>query len=201
MPISIETLRVRLGLAIDDLSRDDEINIAAPTAMALMELYCDRKFVMMDRVEQFTHEVGNSIPLIAYPVNRIVYVERVNVDGTQGEPVTLKYHVDKNNGVMMFDAHFAFHKLEVAYNGGYDPDLFPVDLTLAFLQIFDIQISTGSGGVTLQAGAIESVTVQDVGTVRFSKGDASAPSSGGGLGGLIPFTASAILDLYKRYKC
>lgn len=190
MPLSMETLRVRLGLAPTDTSRDDEITRASGTAMALMELYCDRKFPVADETEIFAHLEGSNIQLRRYPIITVTGIRDAN-----GQEVTA-YHVSRERGIIRLDGYRNFHEVTVEYSGGYLLDEFPADLAMAFYTLFDTQVATGGGGGGLAAGAIQSVTLDDVGTVRYATG-AAAEAAASGQTFLDPITAS-ILDLYRR---
>jgi hypothetical protein len=86
----------------------------------------------------------------------------------------------------------------VSYSGGYK--VLPLDLEAALWMLFDgaYGVVGGGGGAIVGAGDISSITVPDVGTVRFNEGQAangSAASAGGGGFFNDPF---ALLALYRR---
>ena len=186
-PVPIETLRVRVGLDSADASRDDDINYASDLSLMLMGSYCDRLFdQVVDSEEVFTHESGYSFSLIRYPI--------VSIKSVTGDSQTITaYHIAKNRGIIELDSRGIFHELTIVSTGGYAEGEFPADLLQAYYLIFDQQFA-GIGTTSTDAGAISSVTVADVGTVRYDTvnvGQLDLPEVGD----------YEILDNYKRYKC
>jgi len=190
LPVSVETLRVRVGLDSSDASRDDDINYASELSLSLMGNYCDRLFPEeADYEEIFTHKRGMSLSLIRYPITVVTSI--IDSNGT----VVSAYHTAAKRGIVNLDAYGCFHEVTVIYTGGYVEGGFPADLLSAFYGIFDQEFA--AIGTSSSSAVISSVTVQDVGTVRFDTGGAN-DSSGAAY---LPTSAAAILDNYKRYKC
>jgi len=182
-PVPIETLRERLGLDSADASRDAEIAQFNAAAFALMANYCDRYFQeVLGGEQEFVHVSGETLSLDRYPVTQITSM--VNGDGRE----ISMYHLGKVTGLIHFDYPFAFHLLTVVTDAGYAEGEFPADLLTAYYAIFDQQEESGVSNTN-----IESVTVADVGTVRYGKTDSMS-------GGFIPVVAGSILDSYKRFK-
>jgi len=188
LPVPIETLRVRIGLIDSDASRDDDINAASAVTLALMANYCDRYFdEVVDGVQDFTHVTGESLSLNRYPVTEIT-----SMLNNMGNEFTL-YHLGEYTGIIHFDYPVAFHTLSVTSTAGYAEGEFPDDLLIAYYSIFDQQFAAMESGATISTTNIESVTVADVGTVRYGSNDSMG-------GGFIPPIAGSILDAYKRYQ-
>jgi hypothetical protein len=191
---NIIDLRDRAGLVAGDTSKDAALNISAAAVVALAESYCDRKFSYQGELEEFIHKDGHIISLRRYPIEAIKAISGDNAP---------KYHLDKQNGLIHFDGHLHEHDLKVSYDGGYKDGEWPEDLLMAFWLLFDgvwgDYGATGGGG-TVKAGEIESVTVQDLGTVRFATG-AKAVVSSGAYGDFMTPTVSSILSNYRRESC
>ena len=194
LPVPIETLRVRVGLESTDASRDDDITAASDLALSLMANYCDRYFdqVLGDQ-EGFTHLHGFSAPLKRYPI-----VQVTGIVDQDAKAVSIGYHINKVNGVIQFDGHVAFHEMVVTFDGGYAEGEFPDDLLYAYYQVFDQHWAVIENGTSPGAANISSVSVVDVGTVRYSQDSITTPEMGGGF---LPPIALSILNYYKRYQC
>ena len=186
MTVQIEDLRARIGLVAGDTSRDAELLTARAVSIAFMENYCDRKFEFDQQRETTTHFVGQAMHLKRYPIDHVYFVRDAD------QAVINDCHIDQERGIIFFDRGIARHKIDVFYEGGYKE--FPNDLLAAFWMIFDQQIATG-GGVGLAAGEIQSVTLADVGTVRYATGAAAAEAGGAGF---LPDSAAALLEAYCR---
>ena len=188
----MEDLRVRIGLDSDDTSKDAEITVVKDTTFALMGSYCDRQFPLgTDVVEQFTHKVGMSLSLSRYP---IVSIKSVIDD--QDNEFDL-YHSEPDTGVIHLDVRCAFHQVFVTFTGGYDEDDLPGDLLMAFYAVFDQEWAIYEGGAVSSSGEISSVSVVDVGTVRYNVNSTDTS----GEGDFLPDRAKSLLMPYVRQKC
>ena len=188
----MEDLRVRIGLEPDDTSRDAEIDAVKDTSFALMGNYCDRVFLLgTDVVEQFTHAVGMALALKRYPIDTVTSI----VD--QDDRAFTDYHIEPDTGVIHLDVRCAFHQAYVTFTGGYDEDALPGDLLVAFYAVFDQEWDIYEGGAVSSSGEISSVSVVDVGTIRY---DTNASDSTG-QGSFLPDRAKSLLENYMRYKC
>ena len=118
------------------------------------------------------------------------------------------YHIHDWAGMVIFLGTPFFDELDIDYTGGYQT--LPADLELALWIIFDAMWplysansggggGAGAGGVP---GAISSISVPDVGTLRFDTGS-SGSGTGGGAGavGLIASSAINLLEPYRRIAC
>jgi len=195
LPVPIEALRVRIGLESTDASKDTEIEAASATALALMGNYCDRLFPeLLGAEEVFTHYTGFTVPLMRYPITGVASI----VDDS-GNNIS-DYHVAANRGIINLDARGEFHELTVTYDGGYPEGGFPPDLLSAFYGVFDQEYALNEGGAVSTAGEISSVTMADVGTVKYNTSAAAAESSAGA-GAFLPARSKSLLDSYMRYRC
>ena len=186
MPIRIEDVRARIGLQPTDTSKDTELAVALETSLAVAEAYCNRKFKSQRDTETFTHIDSHVVSLRRYPVDTIINVS----------PNGFDYHLEKETGLIHVDGRVHKHALTIEYDGGYVA--IPSDLGFAILMIFDSVWGTLQGDGQAQTGGVESVTLADVGTVRFST---SKSSSGDEDFAGLPFKVRSILDFYRRELC
>lgn len=193
----IKLLRVRIGLDPNDGTKDFEILAGFDTALALAESYCDRKFEAKEDSETFVHFWGRDISLHRYPV----------IEVTDTSDNTEYFHVDKFAGLLRLDNMTAQHEIKVDYRGGYTdtpsaewPFAWPADLLLALFLIFDNAygaLSTPSGG-SGASGPIKTIRAGDLSITYGSEAQDYGESPA--FGGLIPISATLILDLYTRRK-
>lgn len=193
MTAILPILRVRVGLAEDDTSKDAQLTLDFNTAVALAENYCDRKFEYKeDALEYFTYDSDKTISLERYPVAAITSVTTFD-----NQIVTPPIRFDRKSGVVYLCGYANDEELTIEYSGGYQ--VFPPDLLQAFLFIFDGVYkgnSGSSGGGGMPTGDIKAISVPDVGRVEFATD--SSGSGEAGAWGLIPDTATAILSTYRR---
>ncbi len=191
MIFDLATLRTRIGITDPtDTSKDSSLTYAMTLVTELLEQYLDRKLLMTNDTEKFTHFSGDVLSLHRYPIHSIT-----SINGTT-TGLSTKYHWSEETGLVHFDAHVVEHELTVVYNGGFAT--LPDDLVFASLLVFDgVWGSITSSGVTVAAGTIQSVTVADVGTIRYATGAAAATS---GSAGAIPAIGMSILESYRRMK-
>jgi len=193
------TATARLDLT--DPSKIALLQPALDAALAVAEAYCDRWFMEADEVETIIPVNNGALPVKRYPIQSIATL-------TLAHSVTspAQRHIDKPAGVIYLDGGYASHEVDVAYKGGYAA--LPLDLEVALWMIFDgiwPQFNlpvTGGAAAAGSMGAITSISVPDVGTIRFDAGGAGASAgAGGGAHGLIPAAAVALLEPYRRRLC
>lgn len=191
MTAILPILRVRVGLAEDDTSKDAQLTLDFNTAVALAENYCDRKFdYKADAIEYFTYDSDKTISLERYPVSAVT-----SVTTFENEIVTPPIRFDRKSGVVYLCGYANDAELTIEYSGGYQ--VFPADLLQAFLLIFD-GVYKGNGGTSsggMPTGEVKAISVPDVGRVEFATASGSGEA---GAWGLIPDTATAILSTYRR---
>lgn len=172
------------------------IQTAFDMALALAEKYCDRQFLYKAERATFTHPFAPALQLSRYPIEQIVAVTGDNTAVTG-------YHMEAGTGRVVLDSWAHGHQISVDYAGGYKT--LPADLEFALWSVFDTawtSVQPGGSASAAASGGIASVTVPDVGTIRFDTGAGGAVASGGAaMGGLIPSTAASILDLYRLRQC
>lgn len=188
--IDIVTLRARAKLVSGDTSRDADIAVAMKMGMSLIERYCDRKFTRDSDTEEFTHHSGRSVSLHRYPLESIT---SITCDGTTSKV----YHEDKLNGYVHFDGRIQAHRMTVKYIGGYA--VIPEDIQMALLAVFDSVWEVNYAGGSVSTGGIKTIRAGDL-SVTYDNASSGGIDKSGAFGGLLPPTASLILDLYMRHK-
>jgi len=193
------TATARLDLT--DPSKIALLQPALDAAQAIAERYCDRWFDEADETEEIIPVHLGAVQVKRYPIATVASITAAH-GGVIGEK-----HIDKPAGLIYLDGGIGSHDVSVTYHGGYAT--LPPDLELALWLIFDgiwpqFNLPVTGGAVTPGGtGAIASVSIPDVGTIRFDNGS-SASSSAGGAGaavGFIPATAVSLLEPYRRKSC
>jgi len=191
----LATAKARLGIAVVDTTKDALLSSAISAALSIAENYCDRKFLYAAESQKFNHFHGATMSLIRYPLVNVTSVAK-NGAGVSG------YKVINSTGQIEFDHHVRHNEVTVQYTGGYTT--LPDDLLLALWSIFDViwgATPGGGSGGAVGGQAINSITIPDVGTIRYESSGAAGSSGAGAAGGLIDSVAAAILSFYRREKC
>jgi len=188
MAFDLAAAKARLN--ITGTSQDVQLQGTLDTALAIVETYLDRKLEYATETIRVPYFRGDTIKVRRWPIDSVTAV-------THGYGSFTAFKVDYADGLILFNHAHAIDELSIEYSGGFT-DL-PADLLFALWGVFDAVHAASSGGTaTVAAGTIESVTIPDVGTVRFASG-ASAASAGASSGGLIPAQYLALLDRYRNH--
>ena len=191
----LATAKTRLGLAVVDTTKDTLLSSAISAALSIAENYCDRKFLYAAESQKFNHFHGVTMSLIRYPLTVVTSVTK-NGAGVSG------YKVINSTGQIEFDHHVRHGELTVQYTGGYT--VLPDDLLLALWRIFDIvwgSLPGGGAGGAVGGQAINSITIPDVGTIRYEASGAAGGAGAGAANGLIDNVTAALLNFYRRENC
>jgi hypothetical protein len=188
----LKLLRVRVGLPVDDASKDDLITAAYGTAGRMLENYLDRSLEAGGHSETFTHAANNVVSLRAYPIDEIM-----NIVTASGAEITA-YHVAKQSGLVHFDSRQVQHEIMVTYTS-----LDPIDsvLGLALLSVFDQvynSITAVNSGGAVSGGAIKSIS-SDGARIEYASGTESASGVDSASG--IPTSVLGLLQAYRRQSC
>lgn len=191
-PEMLQILRVRVGLAADDTSKDAAITAAYIGALSWLETYLDRYLEAGTYTEVFTHVAANVISLKGYPVDAII---SMNAD----EDLTaVHYHLEKQNGLIHFDGFAVSHQLTVEYEA---TPVINGALQLALLGLFDVVWGVFNSTTAEESGGAIKAISSDGARVEFdiSGGGASGygvidPNSG------MPVAVAAMLYGYKRWS-
>jgi hypothetical protein len=185
----LATAKARLNIV--GMLQDTELQAALAASLAVAEAYCKRRFNYAEETESVYHDSKGYLFLERYPIDHVTAVD------AEGH-TSVKYKTNKTAGYLDLHGRYSFEEVNVKYGGGYVT--LPDDLLVALWSIFDgiwkAHFTSGSG--TAPGGAIESVSLTGVGTVRFGK-DGSGGATGAPMAAAIPSIASAILSNYKRY--
>lgn len=200
-PEQLAVLRVRVGLADDDTSKDTQIQAAMDAAMSLAEEYCDRKFEYKEGyVEEFCLNSDYSVSLDRYPLKEITSITVMD-----GSSVTPDYYVkDKKTGLLYIPGYAGDADLKVTYSGGHET--LPADVWMALLMIFDntfkeLSSTSGSGASATISGDVKAISVPDVGRIEFESSSWGSDTMATSPWGLIPSNATSILWWHRREFC
>ena len=192
---NLATAKSRLSILPADTTKDAIVQMTLDASLALAETYCDRKFLYAAEQVAFTHPRGGSLQLNRFPIEQVAEVK------SDTNTLSTGYHFISTTGQIILDQYSGAHVVFVTYSGGYK--VLPPDLELALWATFDAVWPTVNGGgavSTVAAGTIESVSIPDVGTVKFATGANAAAASAGNAGaGLIPAAYLSILDRYRNH--
>lgn len=189
--LTIDQLRIRIGLTNTDSSRDADLLACYEIAKQMVETYLDRWLFKNTYTEQF-FETRTAL-LKAWPLDAINLV-----DGN-APPADLK--MDKGKG-MVFNVNW--DDVAVEYIGGFaDADL-PMPVTTAINAVFDNCWTSIPGfGLTRAAaaavGTVKKFSINGM-SVEYVTDAASSTGTGSSSGdyGLIPTIMRGFLDHYRR---
>jgi hypothetical protein len=203
---SRDALKVLLGIADDDDSKDDALASTMATTIALIEAYLGRgiaydpaavhRFESLDARQQ-------KLLLYRFPVESVTSVT------IEGAAVT-GWRLFKTLGILQwrdfpwFGAIECGHDavIEVTYAGGYPDDAWPADLLSAIVQAFQerwaatVGAGVTVGGAVAEAGAIKSLTVDGL-AVTYAD---STTIAGEVSGGPIPSELNSVAALLDPYR-
>jgi hypothetical protein len=184
-------------LTITGTAQDALVQAALDAALDTVERYLNRKLMYAAEVASYYYTEGETLFLDRYPVEQVVSISQ-----TSGGAAISKYKLHKSFGTILFPGRVGSDQIDVSYAGGYR--VLPADLEMALWSIFDGFWPTisGASGSSVAAGAIESITIPDVGTVRYNvSGGASSGAAASGSGSPIYGAFYDILRLYRRELC
>jgi hypothetical protein len=187
MRFDLETAKARLGITNTD--SDALILATQDMVVEIAERYCDRKFTFRREIVKFYHFTGDTLFLPRYPVREVF--------SWSGLPELHKIH--HRMGTIELHRDTFIEEAQLDYAGGYQD--YPGDLLLALWGMFDVVWPSVRGQASVSSGEIESVTIPDVGTVRFATGNSggSSGSNSGDRGVYGPFVS--VLEFYRRLTC
>ena len=183
----LATAKTHLG--ITGTAQDAQLQVALNTSISLAERYCDRKFVYAAETVKFYHFLGDTMFLPRYPIEQVV--------SSSGLPTESKVH--HRLGTIELHREQFIEEASISYAGGYK--VLPDDLELALWGIFNGVWPSINGGSSVAAGAIDSISIPDVGTVRFSNSGSSASSSASAGHAHVLGPYYSILETYRRVTC
>ena len=188
MSFDLATAKLRLG--ITDTAQDAQLQVALNTSISLVERYCDRKLTYASETVKFYHFLGDTLFLPRYPVEQVFTAT--------GLPTESKVH--HRLGTIELHREQFIEDASISYAGGYK--VLPDDLELAMWGVFNSVWPTMNGGASVAAGAIDSITIPDVGTVRYNNnsGGAGASSASAANANVLGAYVS-VLDTYRRVTC
>jgi hypothetical protein len=187
-------------LNITGTTQDVALQLALDATLAIVETYLDRKLAYATETAKFYYQQGREVLINRYPLDLTVPVTATAAQG--GSIASNGFKVHHSSGAIVFGNWAASDELSITYAGGFK--VYPPDLLVALWGVFDSvwpTVNGSSGGAsTVAAGTIESVSIVDVGTIKFATGAAAASASASAAGaGLIPAAYLSILDRYRNH--
>ena len=200
MTFLLADAKARKGILPADTTKDLFLQVALDTALALAEAYTNRRFMYAAETATFHYPFGQSLQLNRYPLEQVV---SITVPG-QTAIAANQYQVILGAGQIKSLGWLSAKQIDVVYAGGYK--VLPADLQLALWMMFDaIWASMPGGGLAVggvsSADVIKRISLPDVGSIDLDTSSAKNSSGSGAAGGLIPFGAAAILNLYRLEVC
>jgi len=182
---SLEAAKTRLGIEPDDLSKDVQIQTALDVALNVAEKYCNRFFLQRSETVKFYHTATRVFQFKRYPILEVSKgAENAKVHHTSG-------HVEFAHAIVR-------EEMEFEYVGGYA--VLPPDLEMALWMIFDnayreLEPNASKG----LSDGLKKLQITGVGSVDYGTSGSSSDGTGTSalVGGMIPLTATGILDLYR----
>ena len=193
MSFLLNDAKTRQGILPADTTKDTILQVTLDTALALAETYTNRRFMYAAETATFHYPFGQSLQLNRYPLEQVVGVTPVG----QVAIGTDQYQVILGAGQIKSLGWLSAKQIDVVYAGGYK--VLPADLELALWMIFDqvwASIPGGGAGTSAAGNGIESITIPDVGQIRFSKDHSAGVGSG-----VLPLSSTTILNLYRLEVC
>ncbi|RLC39114.1 hypothetical protein DRH27_00510 [Candidatus Falkowbacteria bacterium] len=180
MTFDLAAAKARLNIV--DTSKDVEIQNALDISQGIVENYLDRKLDDAAEVETFYSVSNQTLQVRRFPITAVNSI-------TEG----VAAQVDLEKGIIYFRNALIAEAVEVDYQGGYA--VLPPDLEEAMWQVFDyIWLKVDNPGGSVAAGAIDRITIPDVGTISYATNGDGVPEG--------PFTGVAyMLDSYRRLSC
>lgn len=192
-------LRVRIGMAAGDDTKDALIESCLGEVLELVEVYLDRKLAF-----EFDEEVMFS-GREAFMVRRWPIVpSSVTITRQDGQLDMFIDEIDYERGILNY---YGGNKSVVKYQGGFQK--LPAGLSWAMLAGFDALWAatpgygaTAGSGIITGSGAVKKVSLVGIGSVDLDVGS-KAVSSGDANGGgspwsIFPATVTTVFDRYRR---
>jgi hypothetical protein len=198
MAFDLSSARVRLGLAVSDVSKDEEIKLSLNVVLAAAENYCDRKFLQETEVAYYYEFSGKHILTKRYPITKVFEIRYDDAQKVFVPLIDKGLKVQHNIGKIILPHHLCNDpEVQVYFEGGYK--ILPPDLELALWGMFDATYATLNKSSSLPTG-VSSISIPDVGTISFGGG--SGNTAGGAAAHTELFGPYAmLLDVYRNKSC
>jgi hypothetical protein len=190
MLVSLEDMKIRLGIDPSDTEHDAYLTQQIEAATALIENYCARQFELLE-VTQVIRNPNKTLNLTRFPIESIS-----SITTSRGDVILTQ------NFIIEFELGRAFWSMDgcqwnndplltVLYSGGFDP--VPQDLQEV---VYDIVTGRYYSQGTNPSQKIKSETVDGIGKMEYAVNN-SFYGGAGGYGGFDLNQYAGILDLYK----
>lgn len=176
MAWTLQEAKVRYGIDPSDTSKDALLTRMMESAIEVAESYCNRFFLFKDPEEEiFDRFQYKTIQLHRLPISSITEL-KIGESACAAD----SYFFEAKTGRIILSSYMSALKTTVKYSGGFRPDNLPFNLEYALYLILDYFYNASQTGLagSGDVGDISSITVPDVGTIRFNE-NASSTASGG----------------------
>jgi hypothetical protein len=227
MTWDLATAKARLGLT--DTTQDPAVQSALDVALAIVETYCDRRFLKQDDTEEFMLPCGPSLLVRRYPLvalGTLAPLDPVADPVPDPLPVPTTWRMDKRRGIIFMvgappwvafapagstppaNAFYGGARagFVLSYTGGYDT--LPADLEAGMFVVFDA-VWYGTPGWGAAAGsqsdagadAVKSFAIDGM-TLGFDTGgtDKAASRASGDVGSWGPMLPLGATTLLQGYR-
>lgn len=192
--ISLEDLKLALGIAETDTSEDAALAAAITFQSRIIAEYCDRIFGLVEVMETFRFDrnevllARQALTLWQYPV---VEIMEVSAAGATGDG----YEFDPPSGRLWSVDGCWSGELIVTYTGGYDlPENAPARLQRAVIDAVNAGRIAAASGASTRDPAIREVQHGDTRVSYFTQSLASGSSSSSG------YLSDTVLDLLTPFR-
>lgn len=190
MLVSLEDMKIRLGIEPIDTTHDAYLTQQILAATSLIENYCAREFEQIEAV-QTIREPNTTLNLTRFPLTGPLVVIT-----SRGDTIPdLNYSIEFELGRVFWTMNGCRWNndtlLQVTYTGGFDP--IPADIQEV---VYDIVTGRYYSQGTNPSQQLKSETVDGIGKMEYAVNN-SYYGGAGGYGGFDLNQYAGILDLYK----
>lgn len=190
MLVSLEDMKIRLGIEPIDTTHDAYLTQQILAATSLIENYCAREFEQIEAV-QTIREPNTTLNLTRFPLTGPLVIIT-----SRGDTIPdLNYSIEFELGRVFWTMNGCRWNndtlLQVTYTGGFDP--IPADIQEV---VYDIVTGRYYSQGTNPSQQLKSETVDGIGKMEYAVNN-SYYGGAGGYGGFDLNQYAGILDLYK----
>lgn len=215
---TLRQVKLTMGIALDNTDNDELLSDMIASASAFVMKYCNRDFAMQTVVESLP---GKGVPRLMVSLTPIVEITSISYNGSEFDGWTI---LDRDSGIIHreqgfrsteipyagtidnFPSTYASPDWKVNYTGGYvlpnwgisqiygdDRFMLPMDLSRAITDMVKSQFAKRK-----LDGTMKSYKIGDTSITWGSTASSSAAASSGNASALVPGSALAVLDYYRR---
>lgn len=190
MLVSLEDMKIRLGIEPIDTTHDAYLTQQILAATSLIENYCAREFEQIEAV-QTIREPNTTLNLTRFPLTGPLVIITSRGDTIPDLNYSIEYELGRVFWTMNGCRWNNDTLLQVTYTGGFDP--IPADIQEV---VYDIVTGRYYSQGTNPSQQLKSETVDGIGKMEYAVNN-SYYGGAGGYGGFDLNQYAGILDLYK----